>query len=145
MAKWNLKKWKYVIFNWILAFGVFSAIYYLTPLWAVPWDWEKAGYCFLLYLGSGLICSIFLSRIFHYWKHWTWANLLVYRPVTALLNTTILAIGFMWLLSPELEWYKSFAWILITKLFVIGTGMMISGLAKGKVERKFAKDLLEVS
>lgn len=145
MVKWNLKKWKYVIINWCLTFGVFSALYYVTPLERMPWDWAKFGYCFLLYLGTGFVCSIVLSFSMHYWKHWKWANILVYRPLTALLSSLILAMGFGWLLPAMLEWYKSLAWIIITKLAVIGIGMAISGSAKGQVERKFAKDLLEVA
>ncbi len=145
MVKWNKRHWTYVIVNWMLSFSIFAIIFYFTPFGSEFWTWAKYGLTIVLYIGAGLLSSIALSFLFHHWKHWNWANVLLYRPISAALSATILAIGFAWLLDPVLPLEKSLAWLIITKLFVIGTAKMISLIGKGKVEVKFAKDLLEVS
>lgn len=145
MKKWDSKHWKYVFVNWGVSFAIFAVIFYFTPFGSEAWTWGKYGVTILLYIAAGLCSSFAISIIMHHWKHWNWANILLYRPISAAISATILVIGFAWLLEPVLPIEKSLAWLIITKLFVIGTAKFISLFGKGRVERKFTHDLLEVA
>jgi H+/Cl- antiporter ClcA len=136
----------YLVLNWAVSFAIFVVGYYVTPLANMVWDWAKFGWCFVWYWVSGLAGSLIIAAIIRSMKYLKkWPNLVVYRPLTAFISAAILAVGFGWLFPETLSWDKSFVWLLITKLFVIGIGYAAAMKLEHKVGVKFTHDLLEVS